>query len=82
MMMKLPAIIPLVVWLGSQFFIGADEGIAWMAHVGGFVFGAAVALVVRAFTGVREKVWDDKYNVEPTPGGWDNRFGGLGDRPW
>lgn len=82
MLVRLPAIVPLVVWLGSQFFIGPDEGVAWMAHVGGFVFGAIVALIVRGAKGVRDKVWDDKYNLEETPGGWDNRFGGVGDRPW
>ena len=82
MLVRLPAIVPLVVWLGSQFFIGPDEGVAWMAHVGGFVFGAAVALLVRGAKGVRDMVWEDKYNVPETPGGWDNRYGGLGDRPW
>ncbi len=82
MLVRLPAIVPLTVWLVSQFFIGPDEGVAWMAHVGGFVFGAIVALIVRGAKGVRDKVWDDKYNVPETPGGWDNRFGGVGDRPW
>ncbi|MEO6121633.1 MAG: rhomboid family intramembrane serine protease [Acidimicrobiales bacterium] len=27
------------IWLVSQFFINPNEGVAWMAHVGGFVFG-------------------------------------------
>jgi membrane associated rhomboid family serine protease len=34
-------------WLISQFFTSSNSGIAWMAHVGGFVFGALVALMVR-----------------------------------
>jgi membrane associated rhomboid family serine protease len=41
---KLPAVIVLGYWFLSQFFIGAaqqygGEGVAWMAHVGGFVTG-------------------------------------------
>ena len=34
-------------WLVSQFFINPKSGVAWMAHVGGFVFGAIVALLFR-----------------------------------
>lgn len=35
-------------WLAQQFlFIGGESGIAWAAHVGGFLFGAAVGLVWR-----------------------------------
>ncbi|HVE46565.1 MAG TPA: rhomboid family intramembrane serine protease [Acidimicrobiales bacterium] len=36
------------IWLISQFFISPSSGVAWMAHVGGFVFGVAVGLVWRA----------------------------------
>jgi membrane associated rhomboid family serine protease len=35
-------------WLISQFFIGSGSGVAWMAHVGGFVFGVVVALALRS----------------------------------
>ncbi|MEE9416647.1 MAG: rhomboid family intramembrane serine protease [Acidimicrobiales bacterium] len=79
---RLPAFVPLGVWFVSQFFISSSDGIAWMAHVGGFVFGVVVALLVRGIKGVREKLWDDEYNVAETPGGWDNRYGGIGERPW
>jgi membrane associated rhomboid family serine protease len=34
-------------WFVSQFFINPAEGVAWVAHVGGFVFGALVAFVLR-----------------------------------
>ncbi|MPY94206.1 MAG: rhomboid family intramembrane serine protease [Acidimicrobiia bacterium] len=35
-------------WLAQQFlFIGGESGIAWAAHVGGFLFGAAVGFVWR-----------------------------------
>lgn len=44
----LPAKLLLGFWFVSQFFISADSGVAWVAHVGGFVFGAAVAFVLRS----------------------------------
>ncbi|HEX2046351.1 MAG TPA: rhomboid family intramembrane serine protease [Acidimicrobiales bacterium] len=34
-------------WFVTQFFTSPDEGVAWVAHVGGFVFGALVALFLR-----------------------------------
>jgi membrane associated rhomboid family serine protease len=34
-------------WFVSQFFVNPNEGVAWVAHVGGFVFGALVALLFR-----------------------------------
>ncbi|MFP5316759.1 MAG: rhomboid family intramembrane serine protease [Acidimicrobiia bacterium] len=34
-------------WFLLQFFTSPDEGVAWVAHVGGFVFGALVALLFR-----------------------------------
>ncbi len=42
-------------WFLSQFFINPNEGVAWMAHVGGFVFGVLAGLVWRAGRG-REDV--------------------------
>jgi membrane associated rhomboid family serine protease len=35
-------------WFVLQFFTDANEGVAWAAHVGGFVFGVLVGLAVRA----------------------------------
>lgn len=57
-MAEIPAIVFLPVWFGMQFFNGflsldaakrvqEVAGIAWWAHVGGFVFGAVVALIWR-----------------------------------
>jgi membrane associated rhomboid family serine protease len=43
----LPAWLLLGLWFLSQFFIPMHSGVAWMAHVGGFVCGAAL---VRVFT--------------------------------
>ncbi len=34
-------------WFLLQFFTSSDSGVAWVAHVGGFVFGALVALLFR-----------------------------------
>jgi len=38
----------LAFWLVSQFFISPSSGVAWVAHVGGFAFGAIVALLLAA----------------------------------
>jgi len=35
------------VWFVSQFFVNPASGVAWVAHVGGFVFGVLVALLLR-----------------------------------
>jgi membrane associated rhomboid family serine protease len=34
-------------WFVSQFFVNPNSGVAWAAHVGGFVFGVLVGLVLR-----------------------------------
>ena len=34
-------------WFVLQFFTSPESGVAWVAHVGGFVFGMLVALVLR-----------------------------------
>jgi membrane associated rhomboid family serine protease len=46
---SVPAWLLLGFWFVSQFFINPNAGVAWMAHVGGFVFGAVAALVYKAF---------------------------------
>ena len=50
----------LLFWFVSQFFVNPNEGVAWVAHVGGFVFGALMAMLLRGSTG------------DPVPGdpGW------------
>jgi membrane associated rhomboid family serine protease len=42
---RLPAWVLLLVWFVSQFFLSPGSGVAWTAHVGGFVFGTLVAWV-------------------------------------
>jgi membrane associated rhomboid family serine protease len=44
---EIPAGIWLAIWFISQFFIGPNSGVAYVAHIGGFVFGLLVAAVVR-----------------------------------
>ena len=44
----LPAVVFLAIWFASQFAIsGATTGIAWEAHVAGFIAGAFIAAVFR-----------------------------------
>lgn len=61
-MAEIPALLFLPVWFGMQFFNGflslqaargtqEVAGIAWWAHVGGFVFGALIAGVFRVARG-------------------------------
>ncbi len=39
------------IWFVSQFFINPAEGVAWVAHVGGFVFGVVGGLLWRLTAG-------------------------------
>jgi membrane associated rhomboid family serine protease len=55
---RLPAVIFIGLWFGVQFLSGISSlgsqsmgGVAWWAHVGGFLFGVVVALMVRAAGG-------------------------------
>jgi len=66
-------------WFVSQFFINPNEGVAWMAHVGGFVFGAAIALLVRGSDGARTALWREEYAVTTRRGTWDETGGFRGD---
>lgn len=74
--MRVRAWFVLAFWLGSQFFISPNSGIAWIAHVGGFVFGALIALLARANPGFRERLWRHKYFTQNPGARWDPRFGG------
>ena len=47
LILDIPALVWLLVWLGSQFFLN-QEGVAWTAHVGGFIFGTFVGIGARA----------------------------------
>jgi membrane associated rhomboid family serine protease len=43
---RLSAWIVLGLWFVFQFFTSPDAGVAWMAHVGGFVFGAIAIFIL------------------------------------
>ena len=43
---QLSAWVVLGIWFVLQFFTNPNEGVAWMAHVGGFVFGALAVLAL------------------------------------
>jgi len=47
LLVEVPAKWLLGFWFVSQFFINPNTGVAWAAHVGGFLFGVMVALLFR-----------------------------------
>jgi membrane associated rhomboid family serine protease len=49
---RVRAWILLAVWFVSQFWVNPNDGVAWIAHVGGFVFGVVITLLVRSKVGV------------------------------
>ncbi len=57
-------------WFISQFFVNPNAGVAWMAHVGGFVFGTLVGLLVRSSRAARKAAWRQKYLEPTTPDPW------------
>ena len=66
-MIELPAPIFLGIWIALQFFTGLASihptaeagGVAWMAHVGGFAFGAAWAYLMPKARD--DHTWVDRY---------------------
>lgn len=63
----IPAWIVLGVWFGIQLLSsGADDGVAYMAHIGGFIGGAAMAAVFLARHGGRG-FWAQNAGAPPHP---------------
>ena len=62
-------------WFVLQFFTSPNSGVAWAAHVGGFVFGVVIGLVVRAMRPARDVLWASDHRGDP----WDPT-GGAGYR--
>ena len=72
-LVDVPAKIVLGAWFVLQFFTDPNEGVAWVAHVGGFTFGVLVGLLLRGF-GDRAGPPTARY---PDPWSGDfRRFGG------
>jgi len=71
----------LAFWLVTQFFVGADSQVAWMAHVGGFVFGAIVAFFIRRSPAAQKRAFTDTYQFDGTGRTWDST-GGIGEGPY
>ncbi len=69
----------LAFWLVSQFFIGAESQVAWMSHVGGFAFGALVALFVRRSPAAHKRAFVPPYRLDGRT--WDST-GDAGDGPY
>jgi membrane associated rhomboid family serine protease len=53
---RLPAVFVLGLWFVTQFLTQSSSGIATLAHIGGFVFGALVALLLRGVGFPRTRV--------------------------
>lgn len=75
-LLNLRAWIVLTFWFVSQFFISPNDGIAWLAHVGGFVAGALIAGLARFSRTFRQQLWQHKYVTQNPEGRWDSRYGG------
>ena len=58
----IPAVVFLGIWIVSQFLlVDADSGIAWEAHVAGFLFGMLIALPLR------RRLLANTLNPQPRP---------------
>jgi membrane associated rhomboid family serine protease len=66
----LPAVAVLGLWFLLQFSTNPNEGVAWQAHVGGFVVGALVALLLRPFFKPKQPKFGSPYDD------WDGGYGG------
>ena len=53
----------LAIWFLSQFLINPNDGVAWVAHVGGFIFGILVGLLVRGSTAARRVALTPSYRA-------------------
>ena len=80
---ELPAGVVLAIWFVMQFLTNPNEGIAWLAHVGGFAAGAAIAYALRrvlppAPLGPPRPPprWRRRFGRHDDDDDWDPGFGG------
>ena len=60
----IPAGILLALWFIFQFFYSSSGGIAWLAHVGGFIAGAAMIYCIKKRKPVVEVLPDSEFYTE------------------
>jgi membrane associated rhomboid family serine protease len=70
----LPAGLVLLIWFVTQFFTNPNSGVAWVAHVAGFIFGALVALALRGTHGPESRFVPPP---PPLPGAWPGGLRGF-----
>ena len=66
----IPAVFFLLIWLGLQIInasAGGDQGVAWTAHIGGFIFGLILVKLMGTRKGFVSALSDPK-PVQPRPG--------------
>ena len=80
---RLPAIIVIGVWIALQFFSGLQSlaagpqsgGVAYFAHIGGFIAGALIALIIRPF--LKQKSYPQSYPYWPAHPDLSNYYGDM-----
>ncbi|MBR9922339.1 MAG: rhomboid family intramembrane serine protease [Bacteroidetes bacterium] len=67
-----PAFVFLLFWIGQQFFSGVNslalvesDGVAWWAHIGGFIFGAVAGLYFRSRKDWRRQAQPLSDDIDP-----------------
>jgi membrane associated rhomboid family serine protease len=76
----LPAYVVLGLWFVLQFFTAPSTGVAWVAHVGGFAFGALVALLYKGRRGsVSRQQLVQPEPFHPGDHHWPGGYRGIGE---
>jgi membrane associated rhomboid family serine protease len=65
------------VWFLLQFLTNPNSGVAWAAHVGGFVFGVVIGVMVRTTRAAQRMTWSRDHHDDMDPRHWDTT-GGVG----
>ena len=77
MLVRVRARSVLIFWFLLQFLTSPNSGVAWAAHVGGFVFGAAAGVLVRFLPRLRRVAMVDEHRRGP----WDRSSRGAPTGP-